>query len=184
MGEPVMPPARPPMSDQRPAPRGTGPKPNIVMAVSQTVWMISFLVGAAGLILTIIYRDAQLGQFRAAVDDMQLDIDSATQVRATATIFISMLVILVLVTLAELLLVRRLLQQRASARWALLAVLVVHVVVLVGLESFDTVGAPGILPATLFAGQLVLAGAALVACFLPAGAAWLRGEREVREGMA
>jgi hypothetical protein len=172
------------MSDSTPAPIRKVPPPASAVLAARSLWVTSIVVGVAAVVFAFLSRGDQLQPLIEVVGDLQPDLAVDDREPIAAAIIIGGLGGLAIVFLAEALLVRFMaVRARGRARWGLVAMVVLNVLLCAVAASFIAVGQYGVLAASLLAAQLLLACAALVASFLPSATAWFRREDQARRGV-
>lgn len=191
MGEPgdvvgrsaAMPP-RPAMSDSTPAPLRKAPPPALTVLAARSLWVASIVGAVAAIVFAFLSRAEQLGPLADIVGRLQPGLEAAEREAVAATVIVGSLSALAVVLLAEAILVRSMVVlARGRARWGLLALVLVNVLVCVVISAFVAIGQYGAISAGLLVAQLLLACAALVAGFLPSASAWFGREHQARRGI-
>jgi len=176
------------MSDSTPAPIRKAPLPAGAVLASRSLWVTSIVVTVAAVVFAFLSRADQLQPLIDVIAELQPRLDSKEQESLAAAIIIGSLSGLAVIVLVEALLVRRMVvRAKGGARWGLVVLVVLNVLVCAVAFSFITVGQYGVLAAGLLAAEVALACAALVAGFLPSASEWFRREDQARRrtpGMA
>ena len=167
-------PPRPLMSDTTPAP---APRPIVVTGVvkmSMYLWFTSFVLGLMVAAFALVLRVRLLDRLTALIVDAQPDRSEETIRRVAELVFWGSLIALIAIVVIEALIMRVMLKRHGAARFVLLIALLVHVLVAVLADDFVGQDGEGIWFHVLLVLQLISAGAALIASFLPGSGAWFR----------
>jgi hypothetical protein len=145
------------------------------MRLAQFLWVVSFLVGTACIFIVYFMRESQIKWLRALVHDTSLDISPKSLESVPGLVFWVSLGAVSLVILVEVLLVSMVMLARNRARWTLVIILFLHLVVAVLAGTFlipPVSTGPYVLS---FLGiEFLLALAATVITFLPSSARWIK----------
>lgn len=171
-------PPRPGMSDVTPAPIRQRVVPTGAVKVSRSLWILSFALSLMVFAFAFLYRGTQLDDLISSITALEPDRDSDTISTVANLAFWCTSGALVVIVLIELLMMGSMLRRNGRARWGLLVVLLLHLGVAALADAFVLVANDeGAYFRLVLVAQLVLAGAALVASFLPSAGAWFRGDR-------
>jgi hypothetical protein len=180
-GKVALRPERPPMSNRSPAPICRRTPPTTTVSAARSLWILSFLLGLVTVAFTYLSRDGQLDRLRMLSTELRPGQTAETLGSVAALVFWSILGALVLVIIVEALLLGIMMRQRGGARWALLAVLVIHGAlwvladaVLIAHEESE------LYLRLLLVAQLITACVAWVVSLLPGAAAWFRVQPRMR----
>lgn len=166
------------MSDVTPPPMMAATPPTATVAVARSLWLASFVVGAAALVVAFLTRDAQLAQLRDLVEDIAGTMTTARRDSVTTTIFLGSLGVLAVFIGLEALLLRSMSARRPNMRWFLLLALALHIAVGTFATGFVSLGDQGLIVTVFLIGEAVLASLALVVTFLPGTRAWFHRQPE------
>lgn len=170
------------MSNRAPAPIPRRTVPTRTVTVARCLWLLSYLLGVVAVAFTYLSRNAQLERLRTLSSELRPGETAETLDSVAAVVFWSMLGALVLIIVVEALLLAVMMRQRGGARWALLAVLVIHGAVWALADAvLIGPGAPELYLRLLLLAQLVTACAGWVVSLLPGARAWFRSQPRVRD---
>lgn len=172
------PPPRPGLSYSSPAPIVVVPPAPGPIKLGRTLWLLSFLAGAAVLAGSFLTRDSHLERLRSVVEEMAPGGDADAVTTATAIVFWGSMGAMLLVMLLEAAMLGVVMGRQGWARWTLVLLLAVHVLVMFIAGAFLVpAGDGGSYVVLLWGAQVLLALVGLVLFFLPAAGAWLRSGR-------
>jgi hypothetical protein len=178
------PPPRPESSGLKPPPiQAKVPPPGAVVA-SRSIWIAGFVVGLLAVVIAFYARDGVLDALQERLGDLMPDESDDTLERVTAVVFWVSITAILLVTLIESLLLRRMMGRHGGIRWVMLVALLVHAGVALLADAFLGVGDAGIFLRLLIFGQLALSALGLLVSVLPGTGRWFRLEHEMRDGPA
>lgn len=163
------------MSNRSPAPSSQRTPPTTTVSAARSLWIGSFLLGVVAIAFTYLSRDGTLERLRMLSAELRPGQAAETLDTVAASVYWSILGALLLVIILEALLLGVMMRQRGGARWALLAVLVLHGAVWVVADAVlighDT---PEPYLRLLLMAQLITACMAWIVSLLPGAAAWFR----------
>lgn len=173
------PPARPGVTFSAPPPIAVVPSPPGPAKLSRSLWVASFVAGAALIVTDFLGRNAHFERLKGVIEGLVPTGDAESLEAATAVVFLGSLGMLALVIAMEAVLLAIIFKRRSWARWVLAPLVLLHAVVTVIISDFVVApGSDGYLAVALLAIQYILAAAGLVLLFLPSTTAWLRSVRE------
>lgn len=173
------PPPRPGVTLSAPPPIAVATEAPGPAKVSRSLWVASFVAGAALIVTDFLGRNAHFERLKGVIEGMVPAGDAESLQGATAVVFLGSLGMLALVIAMEAVLLAIIFKRRSWARWALAPLVLLHAVVTVIISDFVVApGSDGVLATVLLAAQYILAAAGLILLFLPATTAWLRSGRE------
>lgn len=177
MSDPAAPPPRPALSDTTPAPIvPTEPNPPRPVRICRSLWLVSATAGFITVLFGLTRFDAIVTRFADALAESGSGEEAPEALRALAmTSVVAALGAILILTVLQLVWMRRLLARRRWARTA--QTLTFALQVPAGLVAASVIGPPGSgawLDRGLILGQLVLAGLALLVGLTRGVRTWLR----------
>jgi hypothetical protein len=170
------------MSDLTPPPVRAKTPPPPVVATSRVLWLLSFVAGFLVIAFAFLSTDARLERLREFVADIDADAPAETLDGAASALFWIVVGALGVVLLLEAALLGAMLKQRRFARWVAIPVVAVQIAVILVANELLALGAEGPYFSIALIVQLALAGAALVASFLPGSGPWFRERHDTAAG--
>lgn len=175
-------PPRPQMSNAAPAPVPVKVPLPRSMRAARALWIASFVPGASVIVLAFLSQEAHLGRLDELVAELAAQQGIEAPDAAAPIAFWGSIGALALVTAIEVILISAMLRGRGGVRWALLAVLPLHLGVVLLADAFLGLGDYGAVFSVLLLGQLLLAAFAVVLSVLPRSSAWFRLQQQARFG--
>ncbi|MEV1131042.1 hypothetical protein [Agromyces sp. NPDC049794] len=177
------PPPRPPLTDEtKPPVLRAIPTPRVVKT-ARTLWILSFVLGGAGVFIAFLSRDAIVDELTERLGRLAPGYDADEVATLVDVVYWSSIAGLGLIITIEAVLLGSLMNRRGGARWLQLIVLVVHAgAALVG-SAFLAIGDRALLVAALLVAGFLLCVVAWILCLVPAANRWFRMQDEAQRAL-
>jgi hypothetical protein len=156
--------------------------PTTTVQVQRALWIASLLIGLGAVLVSFLTRADAIEALADVFADASDREASTLETASTVAFWGTWAGIVVVVVLEALLVQSMLMGRRGALRWVLVPVVLLHAVVAGLAELLIAGGEGGVWTSVLLAGQLLLAGAALVAGLLPGATRWFRARADADDG--
>lgn len=174
------PPARPSLSDDRRPPVLKIVPPPRSVKTSRVLWLLSFTAVGAAMLIAFLSHEPIAAELEETLLRLSPGYDEASISSLVDVLYWTCVASLGVVVTVEAILLALMLNRRGGARWAQLALLLLHAGTAIAGSAFLTVTEFGLIVAALLLVSLVLALAAWVASLLPGANRWFRTRGEVQ----
>jgi len=156
--------------------------PTTTVQVQRALWIASLLIGLGAVLVSFLTRAGAIEALADVFADASDRGASTLETASTVAFWGTWAAIVVVVVLEALLVQSMLMARRGALRWVLVPGVLLHAVVAGLAELLIAGGEGGVWTSVLLAGQLLLAGAALVAGLLPGATRWFRARPDADDG--